>query len=226
MRRRSTQKRQLARRSIPGSRQAPRSALAPPRASGPGPWRSLVYLELGTLAFRLRLSTVRALAPRMPLACAGEVARVLAPNLKHAPATVRTIAFGSGRRTPRDRVGDIAMPVDQAPELPSKASAPEQPNRRCICNESNLHSSAAPCFRRGAGPDRQSSRSPLVAKPSTECLQRSCKHSGRGEARRGGELVVPLDGTSGVLRRPRVAAMPLKQPGPIWSELADPSRAS
>ena len=44
---------------------------------------------------------------------------------------------------------------------------------------------------------RQSSRSPLVAKPSTERLQRSCKHSGRGEARRGGELVVPLDGASG-----------------------------
>jgi hypothetical protein len=34
------------------------------------------------------------------------------------------------------------MAVDPAPELSSKASASEQPNRRYICNQSNLHSSA------------------------------------------------------------------------------------
>ncbi len=46
-----------------------------------------------------------------------------------------------------------------------------------------------------------------------ECLQRSCKHSGRGEARRDRELVLPLDGTNGVaagsgyeLRAPRGCA--------------------
>jgi len=41
-----------------------------------------------------------------------------------------------------DRVGDVAIAVDHAPELPSKASAPEQPNRSCICKQSNLHGSA------------------------------------------------------------------------------------
>ncbi len=41
-----------------------------------------------------------------------------------------------------------------------------------------------PCSRRSACLGRQLGRNPLVAKPSTKCLQRSCKHSGRGEARR------------------------------------------
>jgi hypothetical protein len=42
---------------------------------------------------------------------------------------------------PREPYGDEAMTLDRAPELPSRASAPEQPNRRYICNRSNLHSS-------------------------------------------------------------------------------------
>jgi hypothetical protein len=62
---------------------------------------------------------------------------------------------------------------------------------------------------RGAGLDRQAGRNPFVARPSTECLQPSSKHSGRCEARRGPRVGAPLDGTSGRPRRPRVAAMPL-----------------
>ena len=39
---------------------------------------------------------------------------------------------------------------------------------------------------------RESGRNPLVAKPSTECLQPSCKHSGRGEAHCDRDLALPL----------------------------------
>ena len=47
-----------------------------------------------------------------------------------------------------------------------------------------------PCFRREARLGRRPGRNELVAKPSTECLQPSCKHSGRGEARRNRELAL------------------------------------
>ena len=84
----------------------------------------------------------------------------------------------------------------------------------------------APSFRRGASLGRQSGRSPLVAKPSTECLQPSCKHLGRGEACRDLELALALDGTSGRPRRSRVAALPLEGPRRVCSELAGKPRHS
>ena len=74
-------------------------------------------------------------------------------------------------------------------------------------------------FRRGAGLGRQSGRNPSSPNRAPQCLQRSCKHSGRGEARRDLELVLPLDGTRGRPRRSRVAALPLEQPPRIRPEL-------
>jgi hypothetical protein len=84
--------------------------------------------------------------------------------------------------------------------------------RRCLCACTTTRPRRQPRIRRGAGLGRQSGRSPLVAKPSTECLQPSCKHLGRGEAWCDVEVSPALDGTSGRPRRSRVAALPLNEP--------------
>jgi hypothetical protein len=101
---------------------------------------------------------------------------------------------------------------------PSSRAAQQEPQRRSSRTDAAYATSRictagrAPCLRRGAGLVRRSCRNPLVAKPSTECLQPSCKHLGRGEARRDLELTLALDGSSGRHRRSRVAALPLKRP--------------
>jgi hypothetical protein len=96
----------------------------------------------------------------------------------------------------------------------------------CVSRAAILHivGSALPSAR--SRPGAPVCRGALVAKQSTECLQPSCKHLGRGDARRDRELAPALDGTSGRPRRPRLAAMPLKRPPRICLELADPPAAS
>ncbi len=91
----------------------------------------------------------------------------------------------------------------------------DQPTQELhLCRSAILQPLCPPRFRREAGLRRQSVRNQLVAKPSTKCLQPSCKRSSRGEARRDRELALSPNGTSSRPRRPPVAASPLKQRWP------------
>lgn len=77
----------------------------------------------------------RTIPSRRPRSQPGDVSNPPAPEFAECFAI-------RGALRPDDAYGDVAIAVGQAPEQPIKASAPEQPNRRCICNESNLHDSA------------------------------------------------------------------------------------
>jgi hypothetical protein len=73
--------------------------------------------------------------------------------------SARVLSRPSWRR-PDDRDGDEAMTVDPAPELSSKASASEQPNRRTYATRRICTARLAPCSRRAARSRRRALTGP------------------------------------------------------------------
>ena len=108
------------------------------------------------------------------------------------------VVLGYTRRTPcGQRTIEEGAPTatGETPASPLRGSARRSLSRFAMPRQTRkfCRPASQPWLRREAGLGRQSGPSPLVAKPSTECLQHSCKHSGRVAACRDLELVLALD---------------------------------
>ena len=93
--------------------------------------------------------------------------------------------------------GDVAMAVDHAPGPPSKASALEQPNRRCICKQSKPH--------RSAGALLTASCALPAARPGRARCGRVCPEAALPSHPEGAGETAPCSG-SGCLSRVSLAA--------------------